>query len=621
VALVPRVNAPLAVLVGALALLGPALALAFTLATGALVGAAPAAVAGGFDSPAGHRVLLALAAAGAVFVAQRVLGPLRGTLATVLGDQLDRHLEARLLRAVTQPPGVAHLEDPTVLDKLTLAQGLGAVHYRPGGALAGLVTIGPNWIQSAAYALVLANFRWWLALLVLALNVYGAGVARREFLRTTRVAMGQTRALRRSDYYRDLALTPPAAKEVRIFGLVDWLVDRFYDEWARTMGAVWRERSTGDRGVVLTTLLIGLAEVAALAYLGWRAVAGEIGLASLTVFAVAIRAIGVIGERGPVDFTIEFGTAAVPPLLELERLATADSLGASGPSGAGATGAGATGAVGAPPPPTLVEGLRLEHVTFRYPGGERDTLAGLDLFIPAGRSLAIVGANGAGKTTLIKLLCRLYDPTAGAITVDGVDLRVLDPAAWQRRVAAIFQDFVQYPLPARDNVALGAVERQGDLAGMRTAAQKAGALEVIETLPAGWDTILSRQFTGGAEPSGGQWQRIALARALFAAAAGAAVLILDEPTANLDVRAEAALYERFLEITTGLTTILISHRFSTVRRADRIVVLEDGHVLEEGPHDALMALGGRYAELFTLQASRFVDDGEDGDDGAGQTGR
>ena len=165
------------------------------------------------------------------------------------------------------------------------------------------------------------------------------------------------------------------------------------------------------------------------------------------------------------------------------------------------------------------------------------------------------------------------------------------------------------------------MERQGDLAGMLTAAEKAGALEVIETLPKGWDTILSRQFTGGAEVSGGQWQRIALARALFAAAAGAGVLILDEPTASLDVRAEAELYDRFLDITHGLTTILISHRFSTVRRADRIVVLERGHVLEEGTHDDLMALRGRYAELFTLQASRFVDDHDKGADGAGQMGQ
>jgi ABC-type multidrug transport system fused ATPase/permease subunit len=262
-------------------------------------------------------------------------------------------------------------------------------------------------------------------------------------------------------------------------------------------------------------------------------------------------------------------------------------------------------------------------------------LSDLDLQIPAGRSLAIVGANGAGKTTLIKLLCGLYEPTGGRIAVDGTDLRDVPPADWQRRVAAIFQDFVQYHLTVRENVGLGAPAlvddpsarslqprpghagqiahvRQGGKGGpaldrLRTAAARAGALDLIESLPRGWDTVLSRRYTGGVDLSGGQWQRIALARALFAVEGGARVLILDEPTAALDVRAEAALYDRFLELTAGLTTILISHRFSTVRRADRICVLEGGRVVEQDTHDRLVAAGGRYAAMFALQAARFAE--------------
>ena len=233
-------------------------------------------------------------------------------------------------------------------------------------------------------------------------------------------------------------------------------------------------------------------------------------------------------------------------------------------------------------------------------------LSGLDMVIPAGRSIAIVGANGAGKTTLIKLLCRMYDPTAGRITVDGADLRHVDPVDWQRRVAAIFQDFARYHLSARDNVALGATDLAGDARPLRAAAEKAGALALIEGLPRGWDTVLSRQYAGGVDLSGGQWQRVALARALLAVEGGARLLILDEPTAALDVRAEAELYDRFLEITAGLTTILISHRFSTVRRADRICVLADGRVAEQGTHDELVAQGGRYATMFALQAARFT---------------
>ncbi|HKO24729.1 MAG TPA: ATP-binding cassette domain-containing protein, partial [Chloroflexota bacterium] len=264
-----------------------------------------------------------------------------------------------------------------------------------------------------------------------------------------------------------------------------------------------------------------------------------------------------------------------------------------------------------PPPTSLREGICFEGVRFRYPGQGTDALAGLDLAIPAGRSLAVVGANGAGKTTLVKLLCRLYDPTDGRITVDSLDLRHVEARAWQRQVAAIFQDFAQYHLSARDNVGLGAPELAGDLERLRAAARKAGALELVESLPHGWDTVLSRQYTGGVDLSGGEWQRIALARALFAVEGGARVLILDEPTASLDVRAEADLYDRFLDITAGLTTILISHRFSTVRRADHICVLADGHVVEQGTHDELMGLGGRYARMFALQAARFTDETEE----------
>ena len=209
---------------------------------------------------------------------------------------------------------------------------------------------------------------------------------------------------------------------------------------------------------------------------------------------------------------------------------------------------------------------------------------------------------------MVKLVSRLHDPTGGRILVDGVDLRDLDPRAWQRRVAAIFQDFIQYHLTARENVTFGALERAHDEAALEDTARRSGALAVVEALPNGWETRPARQYKGGVELSGGQWQRLALARALFAVSAGAGVLILDEPTANLDVRAEAALYDRFLDITEGLTTLLISHRFSTVRRADCIVVLDDGRVTEEGTHDDLMARGGTYAEMFTLQAQRFADE-------------
>ncbi|HEX8393192.1 MAG TPA: ABC transporter ATP-binding protein, partial [Longimicrobium sp.] len=241
-------------------------------------------------------------------------------------------------------------------------------------------------------------------------------------------------------------------------------------------------------------------------------------------------------------------------------------------------------------------------VRFTYPGRRLPTLDGLSLHVPAGQSVAIVGENGAGKSTLIKLLCGLYDPDAGRITLDGG----ASPLQARGRIAVIFQDFVRYRLPLRENVGFGHLRTMGDTAALEGALRDAGGGELLERMPRGWDTVLSREFEGGVDLSGGQWQRIALARALAAVRGGAGLLILDEPTASLDVRAETELFERFIELTRGVTTVLVSHRLSSVRRADRIVVIGEGGVVEDGTHDALMAAGGRYAEMYSLQAERFA---------------
>jgi ATP-binding cassette, subfamily B, bacterial len=259
---------------------------------------------------------------------------------------------------------------------------------------------------------------------------------------------------------------------------------------------------------------------------------------------------------------------------------------------AGALSAGDRPAAGLP-----AREIRFRGVGFRYPNTDVDVLRDLDLTIPAGTSLAIVGRNGAGKTTLAKLLCRLYDPDTGAIEVDGVDLRELDVEAWRSRVTAVFQDFIRFELPLRDNVApTGAPDEVIEAA---LAAAGAGGLSTL-------DTVLAKGYPGGTDLSGGQWQRVALARAIAAVRQGAGLVLLDEPTAQLDVRGEAEIFERILAETRDCTTILVSHRFSTVRQADRICVLEHGRVVELGTHDELMARGGRYREMFDLQAQRFA---------------
>ncbi len=606
-ALLPRVSGQLAAALGVLVAVTAALPLVFTLASGALVGSIPGAVRAGAGSPEAEAALGVLALTAAVFVLQRLIGPIRGIVAAQLGLLVEQHLEARLMCAVCTPVGIAHLEDPAMLDRIAQAQEVGTAGWKPAEAVTALANVAPLWLQSVGFALMLGSFQWWLGAGTLAVQVYAARIHRREYLRTVKVQAGSTTLLRRASYLRDLALIPAPAKEVRLFGLARWLSARFAAEWAGAMRGVWRERAHGARARSVAVALDMATYGAALAYAGWAGVQGMVSLATLAVLVSAINGARAIQSLSADDMRLEWGAAAVPAVLELERLLAGGNGGNAGRS-PGSAGEPRRRLDGNRQAASAAPGIRFEGVTFRYPDAKRETLAGLTLEIPAGRSLAIVGANGAGKTTLIKLLCRLYEPQAGRITVDGVSLAETEPAVWRRRVAAIFQDFVQYPLPARDNVGFGALEHARDMARLEAAARAAGTLDVIQQLPAGWDTVLSREFTGGAELSGGQWQRVALARALFAANGGADVLILDEPTASLDVRAEAALYESFLEITREITTILISHRFSTVRLAQHICVLEDGRVAERGTHDELMALRGRYAELFALQAARFVGD-------------
>jgi ABC-type multidrug transport system fused ATPase/permease subunit len=330
-------------------------------------------------------------------------------------------------------------------------------------------------------------------------------------------------------------------------------------------------------------LLVTAANVAVFWSLASAALDGRLDLGRAVVFAQAAVGASAIAFGG-LSWALDGAAAPVAAVLRLEPAMAAQGALAARPG-----------------PPRGAEGLparevRFRGVTFAYPGGERAVLDGFDLAIPAGSSLAIVGVNGAGKTTLAKLLCRLYDPQGGAIEVDGVDLRDLDVEAWRARVTAVFQDFIRFELPLRDNVAPAGAPDEVVQAALRDAG--AAGLATL-------DTPLARGYPGGTELSGGQWQRIALARALCAVRRGAGLVLLDEPTAQLDVRGEAEIFDRLLAATRHATTILISHRFSTVRHADRICVLEHGRVVELGTHDELMARGGRYRTMFELQARRF----------------
>jgi ATP-binding cassette subfamily B protein len=587
----PGASPRLAACVGALIAVEALVPTGRAIASGVLVGSLSGVLAEGFDSPAGRRFDLALGGLALSFVLQMSLPPWRSAASDALARRFMGATFERIMRATLSPPTVAHLEDPATFDQISRARN---EHWvGPRSAANGLIQEAATRLRGAGALVLLAAFDWRLALLLLAVHQWRNHRLAAVHRQILPVMWGKTEAFRRSGYLRGLATGGGAAKEVRVFGLGDWALDRFRDAWLAAMGPIWHERRDAGMTVLLSNVPAILAMGLTVGLLARAGLAGEIDVgAVVTYVGGAFIVFNSLGWEPFEAGRLEYGAAGLRPLAELEAEMRQPrrQLGGSRP------------ADGLPR-----KEIRLEGVHFHYPGKETAVLRGLDLAIPVGRSLAVVGSNGCGKTTLIKLLARLYDPTGGRILVDGVDLREIAPRQWQRRVAPIFQEFLRHPFSAADNVAFGAPERRHDREALAAAARSAGALELVEGLPKGWDTILSRQFTGGVALSGGEWQRIALARALFASAAGAGVLVLDEPTAHLDVRAEAAFYDNFLDLTHGLTTILISHRFSTVRRADRIVVIEDGVVAEQGSHDELLALGGRYASMFGLQAARFVE--------------
>jgi ATP-binding cassette, subfamily B, bacterial len=375
---------------------------------------------------------------------------------------------------------------------------------------------------------------------------------------------------------------PPVAKELRLFGLVDWVMERFVGRRTLLHELQYKATRLREKPLVWSLLVVLGANVLVFWSLSSSALSGRLDLGQVVVFAQVAVGVSAIAFGG-LSWALDGAAAPVAAVLRLESAM------------------GARGALAAPVAPRRADGLptheiRFRKVVFAYPGSERPVLDSFDLTMKAGSSLAIVGQNGAGKTTLAKLLCRLYDPQGGVIEVDGVDLRDLDVDAWRSRLAAVFQDFIRFELPLRDNIAPGGAPDDMVLAALA----EAGASGLAKL-----DTPLARGYDGGTELSGGQWQRVALARALCAVRMGAGLVLLDEPTAQLDVRGEAEIFDRILTATRKVTTILISHRFSTVRHADRICVLEHGRVIELGTHDELMALGGRYRTMFDLQAQRF----------------
>lgn len=519
-------------------------------------------------------------------VAQPILTAVVEIVGSVEQGRATPLLLERVSALSSRPHGIQHLEDAEVRQSIDGAVEEINQQYFLGVESTWRVVGYRLW--GVAALVVLATWSWWVAALVLAatltLNLTWSAYSQQIFEQIFR-----DRRRRRARWYRSLLIDQVNAKEVRLFGLTSFGIDRFTATWRSAMADLWQGRNEKRRPIAFANTGLLAVYVVALAALGHGAWTGAVSTATLLASAQALIQVEGLGMLGDMQTMV---IRQQTLLLDLEDLS--HRLPAPAP-GVAPTRPGETAS-------TVV----FRDVRFTYPGRPAPTFDGLSLEIESGTSVAVVGANGAGKSTLIKLLCGLYRPDSGVVRVDGGDPGEDDRL--RRRVAVIFQEFVRYHLTLRENVGMAmlADHRADDVEPVVSRALHDATGDSVLRRVGGWDRVLSGEYAGGTDLSGGQWQRVALARALTAIDAGAGVLVLDEPTAALDVRAEAELFDNFLTVTRGLTTILVSHRLSSVRHADRIVVLDGGRIVEDGSHDDLVAAGNGYARMFALQAERFA---------------
>ena len=502
---------------------------------------------------------------------------------TVLADKYAKYVSVRIMEHASRLDLTTY-EDPTFQDKLERARVQGTDRVLMIQAAGRLIQ---QVITTASLAIgISVRFSPWLlvALVVCVVPAF-LGETHFAFLGYS-LSFAQTPARREMEYLRVLGGSKESAKELKLFGLGPYLVGRFTNLAMRLHGETARLARKRLLIGSLLTLLGTLGYYGTYAFVIYQTVVGVLTIGMLTFLAGAIA-----GASSNIQLVFStFSTIAdqalfVGDLLDFFAVKPAVS---SKPN-----------ALAVPRP--IRKGFEFRNVSFAYPNG-REVLSGVSFKLPPGERIALVGENGQGKTTIVKLLTRLYDPTGGQILLDGVDLRDYDQEDLWREIGVIFQDFMRYDMTATENIAMGRIEERENIFRIRSAAQKSLAEEVLRKLPKGYDQLLGTRFDGGTDLSGGEWQKLALARAYLREAQ---VLILDEPTASLDARSEHEVFERFAELTRGKMAMLISHRFSTVRMADRIFVLQGGRIAEEGPHDQLMQNGGRYAEMFELQAASY----------------
>ena len=524
-----------------------------------------------------------VAAEFAIAIFGSILGRTIDYLDALLADKYTRHISIQVMKHAAELDLMAY-EDPVFYDRLERARVQATDRL---GMIQSIGRLVQQVITAASLSVSILLFSPWLLLLLIA-GILPAflGESHFAFLGYAK-NFRQTPVRRELDYLRVLGGSREAAKELKLFGLKDFLIGRF----TRLSDQIYRENvDLARRRLIAGSFLsvIGTAGYySAYVYVIWRTVTGSLSIGTLTFLTGAI-----VQASGNIQQIFSSLSSIADQALFLTDLLAFFEMQPTIRSKPHAL----------PAPRPIVRGFEFRNVSFRYPGTSRLVLNSLDLHLRAGERVALIGKNGEGKTTLVKLMTRLYDPVEGQVLLDGVDLREYNLEDLYREIGVIFQDFMRYEMTARDNIAVGRIDEINNLPLLKTAADKSMADEVIERLPGDYEQMLGRRFESGVDLSGGEWQKIALARAYLR---DAQVLILDEPTAALDARSEFEVFQRFAELTAGKSALFISHRFSTVRMADRIVVLENGRIAEDGNHETLLNLGGRYAEMFEMQAASY----------------
>jgi ATP-binding cassette subfamily B protein len=502
---------------------------------------------------------------------------------TLLADKFIRHISVRIMHHASRLD-LASYEDPLFHDKLERARVQATDRL---GMVQQLGRLVQQVITTATLAASILLFSPWLLVVLIACVIPAfLGESHFAFLGYAQ-AFRQTPVKRQIDYLRFLGASKDSAKELKLFGLSKYLTDRFQklsdDIYVQNVSLAKRRLLAS----ALLSLLTTVGYYGAYAYVILETLQGKMTVGTLTFLTGAIA--GASANLQMIFSTFSSIADQSLFLTDLLQFFAVRPTVTSKPN-----------ALKTPRP--IKEGIEFRDVAFSYPGSDRPILRNLNLFLKPDERIALIGENGEGKTTIVKLLTRLYDPTAGQILLDGIDLREYDLDDYASNIAVIFQDFMRYDMTAWENIAVGQIGARENLDKVELAAKKSLAEGVIQKLPNGYDQMLGRRFETGVDLSGGEWQKVALARAYLR---DAQILVLDEPTAALDARSEHEVFERFAELTKGKMALLISHRFSTVKMADRIIVLEKGVIAEQGRHEQLMAYGGRYAEMFELQASSY----------------